>query len=108
MTTAVKTLPAANSAVQKRVAKDGKARKLPKRKSEAELIYEQANRFHHDALGFLENYTMDVEDWLEVSGRNNGDAKAHLMEALNLVADGFAKLARKLDGHCPEREANVT
>jgi hypothetical protein len=90
----------AKAAVEKRVGRDGRARKLPTRKP-APVISDpvrEINSFHQEAVAFLTDYSQRFEAWLDRAPLINADGKATLNQAFYLCSDGFARLAQKLDG----------
>lgn len=85
--------------VKKRVGRDGKARKLPKRPEPViSDPVKEINSFHREVVGFLADFSERFETWKESDPLISKDGKAALMQAFYLCADGFAKLAQELDG----------
>jgi hypothetical protein len=82
----------------KRIGRDGK--KYPAKKSKPKTVNpsKAINAFHKDAVGFLATFDQRFNTWLESAPIISADGKAALMQALYLCADGFARLAQKLDG----------
>ena len=91
---------ARNQAVgKKRVGRDGKVRKLPKRPEP--MIgdpIKEINTFHRELVGFLTDFSDRFTAWHESDPMISKDGKATLIQAFYLCSDGFAKLAQKLDG----------
>jgi hypothetical protein len=85
--------------VGKRIGKDGKARKLPKRPApKISDPVKEVNTFHKELVSFLNTFTEKFHKWHDAEPVITDDGKATLMQALYLCADGFAQLAQKLDG----------
>lgn len=92
-------LTGASAPVDKRVGKDGKARRVPTRP--APVISEpvrEINGFHRELMQFLTDFTKRLTDWHDAGPPISKDGKAALMQALYLCSDGLSQLAQKLDG----------
>jgi hypothetical protein len=85
--------------VQKRTGKDGKARKQPTRPpAPVSDPVKEVNGFHRELVGFLHDFEQKFGKWHDAGPVLDENGKAALMQALYLCADGFARLAQKLDG----------
>ena len=85
--------------VTKRIGRDGKVRRLPKRpEPKISNPTKEINGFHKESVGFLTDFTKRFNAWHDDAPMISNDGKAALMEAFYLCSDGFARLAQKLDG----------
>jgi hypothetical protein len=83
----------------KRRGKDGKLRRMPVRPpAPVSDPTAEVNAFHRELVGFLTDFTQRFNAWHEAEPLISKDGKAALMQAFYLCADGFARLAQKLDG----------
>jgi len=87
----------ADAPVEKRTGKDGKARKLPERKT---VPPEEVNARYRDLMKRFREFEADTNKWVRKIGFSNleQDARDMMRDGLMVIANELMLLAQKFDG----------